>query len=48
MNQGNFNYHQVILRAKLDDYQGGNSGGDEVRFRYQVVRVAPMDFNEEN
>lgn len=47
MNASNFNYHQLILRAKLDDYQG-NSGGDEVKFRYQVVRAAPMDFNEEN
>lgn len=48
MNAGMFNYHQIIARAKLDDYQGGNSSGDEVRFRYQVVKVSPMDFKEEN
>lgn len=37
----------MVVKAKVDDYQGAG-GGDEVKFRYQAVRVAPMDFKEEN
>jgi len=48
MNQCNFSYHTIVVRAKVDDYMGGAGGGDEVKFRYQGVRVQPMDFREEN
>jgi hypothetical protein len=38
-----------VVRAKLDEYQGNNGGGgDEIRFRYNAVRVSPIDFQEEN
>lgn len=47
MNQGNFGYHSVIVRAKVDDYMGGG-GSDEVKFRYQAVRVMPIDYKEDN
>lgn len=33
MNQNTYNYSTMIVRAKVDDYQG-NNGGDEIRFRY--------------
>jgi hypothetical protein len=33
LNQNAYNYSTMIVRAKVDDYQG-NNGGDEVRFRY--------------
>ena len=33
LNQNAYNYSTMIVRAKIDDYQG-NNGGDEVRFRY--------------
>lgn len=48
MNQSQFQYHTIVVRAKVDDYQGGGGGGDEVKFRYQAVRVAPIDLREEN
>lgn len=47
INQQNYTPQTVVVRAKVDDYQGAN-GGDEVKFRYQAVRVLPMDFKEEN
>ena len=47
MNQASFSYHSIVVRAKIDDYQS-SSGGDEVKFRYQAVRIAPIDFKEEN
>ena len=47
MSQSSYNYLSVVVRAKVDDYMG-NSGGDEVKFRYQAVRVVPMDFKDEN
>lgn len=49
LNHTNYQYYTIVLRAKLDDYQGGNNmGGDEIKFRYQAVRVAPADFKEDN
>ena len=33
LNQNTYNYSTMIVRAKVDDYQG-NNGGDEIRFRY--------------
>jgi hypothetical protein len=33
LNQNAYNYSTMIVRAKVDDYQG-NNGGDEIRFRY--------------
>ena len=47
MNQCNYHSHTIVVRAKIDDYPGSNSG-DEVKFRYQAVRVLPMDYKEEN
>jgi hypothetical protein len=47
VNQASFSYHTVVVRAKVDDYMGGG-GSDEVKFRYQAVRVLPMDFRDEN
>lgn len=38
----------MTVRAKLDDYQSNNGGGDELKFRYQAVRIAPLDFKEDN
>ena len=38
----------MVVRAKIDDYQSSNGGGDEVKFRYQAVRLAGIDFKEEN
>jgi hypothetical protein len=33
LNQNNYNYSTMVVRAKVDDYQG-NNGGDEIRFKY--------------
>ena len=33
LNQNNYQYSTMTVRAKVDDYQGTN-GGDEIRFRY--------------
>lgn len=48
MNHPNYTYHSIVVRAKVDDYQSNNGGGDEIKFRYQAVRVIPMDFKEDN
>lgn len=48
MSHPNYTYFTMTVRAKLDDYQSNNGGGDELKFRYQAVRIAPMDFKEEN
>ena len=33
MSQANYNYSSIVVRAKVDDYQGNNTS-DEVKFRY--------------
>ncbi len=48
LSQQNYAYHTIVVRAKVDDYMGNNGGGDEIRFKYQAIRVAPVDFKEEN
>jgi hypothetical protein len=49
MNHPNYSYHTIVVRAKVDDYQSNNGGGsDEIKFRYQAVRVVPIDFKEDN
>ena len=48
MNQPSYSYFTMTVRAKLDDYQSNNGGGDELKFRYQAVRIAPLDFKEDN
>ena len=34
MSQPNYSYFTMTVRAKLDDYQSNNGGGDELKFRY--------------
>lgn len=48
MSQSNYNNVTVVVRAKVDDYMSQNGGGDEVRFRFQAVRVYPHNIKEEN
>lgn len=48
MNHPSYSYHTMVVRAKVDDYQSNNGGSDEIKFRYQAVRVTPIDFKEDN
>lgn len=36
INQHSFDYHTIVIRAKIDEYQGrsGDQGADEIRYRY--------------
>lgn len=46
VNKTQFEQFQIVVRAKIDDFNSSSS--DETRFRYQAVRVNPINYKEEN